>query len=173
MREFTEAEIAEINHLRFDSLEWEGMDLIRELPEGTPLDRALLYLEAKSLQDGNGAYTPQEAAASYLDAIGDTYLGNAFSLGMLPPGGAWDLEILETDPQWVAARRWTSVVGHADTAEIMSQILGKEVPFNRVSLQLQRGDKLYVGQYSGPRLPEGATSLPEGASIQWVRVRVK
>ena len=24
-----------------------------------------------------------------------------------------------------------------------------------------------MGQYSGPRLPEGSTSLPEGATIKW------
>lgn len=29
-----------------------------------------------------------------------------------------------------------------------------------------------VGQYDGPRLPEGAIALPEGASIRWVFVYV-
>lgn len=60
-----------------------------------------------------------------------------------------------------------SVVGHADTAAVFSTLLGREVGFNRESVKLSPDQILLVGQYSGPRLPEGATSLPEGAAIEW------
>lgn len=74
-----------------------------------------------------------------------------------------------------------SAVGHADTARIFSAQLGREVPENRVSLTPEdvwgEGDKatkatgsLLAGLYKGPRLPEGATQLPPGATIQWVIV---
>lgn len=63
-----------------------------------------------------------------------------------------------------------SAVGHADTAKILGEMLGIELPVNRVSIKI--GDdssevKLIVGQYVGPRLPEGTTELPEGAAIEW------
>jgi len=63
-----------------------------------------------------------------------------------------------------------SIVGHEQSAAIFSAILGKEVKFNRQTIVLSPGDTLIVGQYTGPRLPKGATTLPEGASIVWWRV---
>ena len=39
---------------------------------------------------------------------------------------------------------------------------------NRVSVKLDNPDlHAIIGQYSGPRLEEGATELPEGARIEW------
>ena len=63
-----------------------------------------------------------------------------------------------------------SIIGHQDTADIVSDILGVNLPFNRVSFSLPVEDILLVGQYIGPRLPEGATSLPEEASIKFILV---
>ena len=63
-----------------------------------------------------------------------------------------------------------STVGHPDTARVMSSILGIEVPFNRTSLKLRKGDTLIWAQMVGPRLPEGATSLPEGTSLEWMMI---
>ena len=65
------------------------------------------------------------------------------------------------------------IVGHADTAAVFSSVLGVEIPCNRATVALKEGDVALVGQYSGPRLPEGATALPEGAAIKWVVVGVK
>jgi len=61
----------------------------------------------------------------------------------------------------------TSCIGHNDVAKILSQLIGLEIPVNRISISLVPGDVLVVGQYVGARLPEGATSLPEGARIDW------
>lgn len=66
-----------------------------------------------------------------------------------------------------------SVIGHADTARLVSGILGVELPANRDTVNLQPGEKMIVAQYSGPRLPEGATKLPEGAKIEFVLVEVE
>ena len=65
-----------------------------------------------------------------------------------------------------------SVVGHKDVARVMSGILGIEVPFNRVSLKLKEGDTLIWAQVDGPRLPEGATELPEGTKLVWMMIQV-
>ncbi len=107
------------------------------------------------------------------------YILNAFSMGMilgvLPVrinarkivGNArFDAQVFKALPTAVSA------VGHVDTARIFSGILGREIEYNRKSVSLNVGDMALVGQYSGPRLPEGATTLPEGASIEWVLVEI-
>jgi len=65
-----------------------------------------------------------------------------------------------------------SAVGHAPTAELFSVALGIPVQVNRVSVLLVPYEEVVVGQYVGPRLPEGATSLPEGATLKWYRVQL-
>ena len=65
-----------------------------------------------------------------------------------------------------------SAVGHADTAKIFSSLLGVEIPAERKTLSIKNGSVL-VGQYTGPRLPEGATELPEGAEINWWIVEIR
>ena len=100
------------------------------------------------------------------------YILNAFSLNMIV--GNADIVVRE-DSQKVAAclaADCTSAVGHADTAAVFSAVLGVPVPCNRATVALKPGDVALVGQYSGPRLPEGATSLPEGAAIKWLVVGV-
>jgi len=67
----------------------------------------------------------------------------------------------------VAGAEIESVVGHADTAALFSAILSRPVTVNRSSVKLVKDHRLLVGQYIGPRLPEGATTLPEGARIEW------
>ena len=97
---------------------------------------------------------------------------NAFSLNMLD--GNADISVREVSPTVAAslAATCTSAVGHADTAAVFSNVLGVTVPCNRATVALKEGDVALVGQYSGPRLPEGATSLPEGAAIKWLVVGV-
>jgi len=68
--------------------------------------------------------------------------------------------------------RYTSAVGHVETAAVFSGQLGMPVCFNRATVSLKPGDIAVVGQYKGPRLPEGATTLPEGAKIDWMAVMV-
>ena len=103
-------------------------------------------------------------------------IANAFSLNMLDLDvGVTDLQVCPTCQEFVreeveAAGGFTSIVGHADTAAVFSGILGLDVPMNRATFQLEEGVTLFVGQYKGPRLPEGATSLPEGATVEWAMV---
>lgn len=103
------------------------------------------------------------------------YLGNAFSLGMLPEGMVARVRVVPVD---VAAVRWElkkgfeSAVGHQSTADVFADILDVPVTMKRLSVKLNTFDTLIVGQYSGPRLAEGVTKLPEGAEIQWFVVTV-
>ena len=66
-----------------------------------------------------------------------------------------------------------SYVGHADTAVVISGILGIEVPACRRFGTLVPGETAIVAQVVGGRLPEGATTLPEGMSSQFCQVTVQ
>ena len=98
------------------------------------------------------------------------YLCNAFSLAMLDASNS--IEYLRVEKTWpkLIPQDVVSCVGHADTAKILTGILGFEVPFNRTGIKLKEDDVLYVAQYKGPRLPEGTTTLPEGASFEFLKV---
>lgn len=69
-----------------------------------------------------------------------------------------------------------SFVGHADTAQIFADLLGVPVPVRRESVTSQQIEVCFqwgsvpmfiAGLYNGPRLPEGAKTLPEGAEIKF------
>lgn len=99
------------------------------------------------------------------------YIVNAFSINMLPrdPLTLRFLPVSVEEARRMAEAGVQSAIGHADTARIVSALLGVEIPSNRADVRLQRGDRVLVAQYTGPRLPEGATALPEGARIEfWV-----
>jgi hypothetical protein len=94
---------------------------------------------------------------------------NAFSINML--NDAADLRFsrinYKSAAELLELENWRSCVGHVDTARVMSAVLGIEIPANRVTINFDGSEKILVGQYKGPRLPEGATKLPEGAHIEW------
>ena len=117
------------------------------------------------------------------------YICNAFSLGMLP-----EWRLARSSPathigiQPVSAEQAMayiheaeadghvvfSAVGHADTARIFSTLLGgRDVPVNRIGITLTVSDRYLIGQYLGPRLPEGVTELPPGARIAWLVVSLE
>jgi hypothetical protein len=127
------------------------------------------------------------------------YISNAFSLQMFAAGEARAKKIpLEeaksllgkklVNSGWSAGKdirrnfptMWElpaiSAIGHADVAEVLNNLLGLggelRYKMNRISVALEPGDILVVGQYVGPRLPEGTTTLPEGAKIEWYLVCV-
>jgi hypothetical protein len=98
------------------------------------------------------------------------FLGNAFSLQMLNLEVAHNVSIAPVSIDEVKQADFVSVVGHPDTAAVLTDMLDKEVAYNRQSLSLESGDILYVAQIVGGRLPEGATTLPEGFKLSFVRV---
>lgn len=101
------------------------------------------------------------------------YLGNAISLQMLPNYGvAWTFDVVPTTPEEVAKVDFVSAVGHPDTARVISNILGKDVACQRLTIKLNEGDILYVAQLTGGRLPEGCTTLPDNFSLDWFKVRI-
>ncbi len=60
-----------------------------------------------------------------------------------------------------------SAIGHEDTARLISEMSGCDISCNRISVPtFDSGDEHLIVLYKGPRLPEGVTTLPEGASLQ-------
>ena len=107
------------------------------------------------------------------------YVSNSFALSMLDKerikdrprtpiylGGVEEARQRIADWEFYGASV-ISCIGHADTAELFTRLLGRNLPFNRISVKLDDQSCILVGQYSGPRLTEGATELPEGAEIEW------
>jgi hypothetical protein len=84
-----------------------------------------------------------------------------------------EISVVPVSAEEVAASEFESAVGHQDTANVLSAILGKPVPMNRVSLKLDQDTVLYVAQVTGGRLPEGATTLPEGMKLCFLKVTIK
>jgi len=113
-------------------------------------------------------------------------LCNAFSINMLTrTNGARDLAFIPVARE--AARNlvvnhgargeFACAIGHADTARVVATDLGlPELTDEWVSIAETRptvsaeGNSLIVAQYRGPRLPVGATTLPDGAVIEYWQV---
>ena len=78
------------------------------------------------------------------------------------------LELLEKDVSI------ESYIGHADTANVISNILGISIPMNRGFFKFTGSkETIIVAQLTGGRLPEGATTIPEGMEIKWFLVTVE
>jgi hypothetical protein len=107
-----------------------------------------------------------------------TILTNAFSIQMIygtllkDIGDNASVNFKVVSPKDVPASA-ESFVGHADAANILTGILGRKVAMNRASNKLSHGDVVYVAQFVGGRLPEGATTLPEGCSLEFIKVSIK
>lgn len=99
---------------------------------------------------------------------------NAFSLNMLAAFPAQPLfeEITLEEARAELGTDFKSAVGHKDTANVFADVLGVPVPEARLTISLKKGDVAIVGQYRGPRLAEGCKTLPDGATIQWIRLIV-
>lgn len=90
------------------------------------------------------------------------FILNAFSLQMVQAPCTILVEEVDSLPAGLE-----SAIGHADTAAVLGY------PMNRVNVSLKSGDEAYVAQLQGGRLPEGSTTLPEGFSFKYLRVRVQ
>lgn len=100
------------------------------------------------------------------------YLVNAFSINMLTRQGQ-DIAFVPVDIQAVKSllrnEQWESAIGHQSTADLLTAILGIEIVENRQNITLD-DSSLIVAQYRGPRLQEGVTELPEGATLEFWQV---
>jgi hypothetical protein len=102
-------------------------------------------------------------------------IANAFSLSMLDKSES----LTQVSVEQVSVERvrdklaggFVSAIGHESTARVLTDTLGVPVAVARVNVRIAKGDLLVVAQFHGARLPEGATTLPEGASLDFAFVR--
>jgi len=91
------------------------------------------------------------------------YLANAFSLGMLPSEPLVTLTVEEISVERTKeelSKGFTSVIGHPDTAKLLTELLDVNVPANRIAIKLNHGDSVIVFQLL-TRLPEGKVLTKE------------
>lgn len=120
------------------------------------------------------------------------YLTNAFALSMfednvvpiknITTAQAVTQTLTVTDYDGYNPSIWdmaeVSAIGHESTAKMVEGILNEvwdhglkvSIPTQRIKVSAKAGDTIIVAQYSGPRLPEGATQLPEGATIEFYHI---
>jgi len=101
---------------------------------------------------------------------------NSFSLNMLTESynGVQFLKVSTDAVRELAQQgRLESHIGHAETAAVIGALLGTEVAMNRSTVKLADDEIAIVAQYIGPRLPEGATSLPPEAVISYYAIVVQ
>ncbi len=105
------------------------------------------------------------------------YLVNAFSINMLDRK-AHKIEFTPITPDQAAtilnSCNWESAIGHKDKnlEQFLENLLGTKPAVDRTTIKIDEKDLLIVAQYSGERLPEGATSLPAGAKIEFWLVQI-
>jgi hypothetical protein len=89
--------------------------------------------------------------------MGKIFVSNAFSLSMLTsfPANLRVREVsLEDAKKLLSQSNFVSAVGHQATADVLTRLLGVQVQFNRIQIQLGEGDALIVFQLM-TRLEEG------------------
>lgn len=101
------------------------------------------------------------------------YITNAFSLQMLD---LTEISLISVKPislEEVKSMKdnLVSALGHQDIANVLSEMIGVKLPVNRISNKLEFDEPILVAQFTGGRLPEGATKLPEGFTIKFVLVK--
>ena len=84
------------------------------------------------------------------------YIANAFALSMIEEKEAIlrIKEISKEEVKEILKEGFISAIGHQSTAEILSQLLDINIPFNRVQIKITPSDKLIVFQIL-TRLEEG------------------
>ncbi len=97
----------------------------------------------------------------------NVFISNAFSLQMLNSDAMISVEEISEEDFNNVKSTAKSVVGHEDTANVLG------VEFNRENITLNKGDVLYVAQIIGGRLPEGATTLPDGFKFKFLKVAIQ
>lgn len=98
-------------------------------------------------------------------------LTNAFSLQMLTNIPA-TITVEEVVPSKEMLESCDNSLGHKDICDLLNGMFGTSLAPNRKSDKLSDGDTVLVAQYIGSRLPEGAITLPEGATLKFLKVTV-
>lgn len=98
------------------------------------------------------------------------YLVNAFTPNMLSPETlieGFNVSFDSVSKEEAMSLMTDSAIGHEDFAEALN------VPYNRVSLKLRKGDTFVLAQRIGERLPEGTTTLNGDIQVVFLKGVIK
>ena len=98
------------------------------------------------------------------------YLVNAFTPNMLSPETlieGFNVSFDSVSKEEAMNLMTDSAIGHEDFAEALN------VPYNRVSLKLRKGDTFVLAQRIGERLPEGTTTLNGDIQVVFLKGVIK
>lgn len=98
------------------------------------------------------------------------YLVNAFTPNMLSPETlieGFNVSFDSVSKEEAMNLMTDSAIGHEDFAEALN------VPYNRVSLKLRKGDTFVLAQRIGERLPEGTTTLNGDIQVLFLKGVIK
>jgi len=104
-------------------------------------------------------------------------VGNAFSVNMLDESRILVFKRITTKEvisEICMEKELVSIVGHEGTANLISQVLGREIQVNRVQYKLKAGDILYVCVVK-QRLEEGRVLKEEElkkVEIDWWKIQI-
>jgi hypothetical protein len=62
--------------------------------------------------------------------------------------------------EFLSRHPFISAIGHQGTAQLLTQLLGIEIPMNRITVQLEQGD-IFIAFMLKQRLPEGIVLTKE------------
>ena len=79
---------------------------------------------------------------------------------------------LDKARKWVRQGQFTSAVGHESTAQALTQLLGIEVPVNRIFANMQPGDEALATQFL-LRLQEGQVLTKEELESLFIQGKIR
>lgn len=102
-----------------------------------------------------------------------SYIVNAFSLNMVASlTGSFNVNFEPIAPADIP-RDVQSGLGHDDIVYFVNKETGLSLVKNRCNNEFSHGDIFYIAQYIGPRLEEGATTLPDNSTIKYFKVTIE
>lgn len=98
---------------------------------------------------------------------------NAFSFNMVDiPQGMIRFETISLEQARELARTSESAIGHVQTAQLFSALLGVALEATRPTVKLAVGETALLGQLRGPRRDLHDESLASESHIDWLLVTV-
>lgn len=103
-----------------------------------------------------------------------SFISTTFSINMLKntlrTGGLATVDVEEVLPRDIPKEDLESAVAYEDAARVLSTMFNTEIKVNKSSVQLDDDSDLYVANFIGGRIPDGADVLPGNMDVRFYRV---
>ena len=101
------------------------------------------------------------------------YLLNGWSFSMpRMESGILTWHTLSLDEARLQGYDAISCIGHEDLANVLTEMFGFPVEYNRENIKLNKGDVVIICYLKGGRLPEGTKTLPDNVDLGFKCVKI-